>query len=79
VKMFHYICINKKANEYYLKQQKQNNMTTLYNNHGFKITFNNSATFFITDSNNDCWGTYSTERKAKNAMKKILSCRNIEM
>ena len=54
-------------------------MTTLYNNNGFKITFNDSATFFITDSNNDCWGTYSTERKAKNAMKKILSCRNIEM
>jgi len=78
VKMFHDICINKKANDI-ITTTKQNNMTTLYNNHGFKITFNNSATFFITDSNNDCWGTYSTERKAKNAMKKILSCRNIEM
>jgi len=76
--MFHDICINKKANDI-ITTTKQNNMTTLYNNHGFKITFNNSATFFITDSNNDCWGTYSTERKAKNAMKKILSCRNIEM
>lgn len=53
-------------------------MTTTYNNHGFKIQFNNSATYFIVDSNNDCYGTYPTERRAKNAMKKILSYKNLE-
>ena len=53
-------------------------MTTLYNNHGFKITFNNSATYFIIDDTDYCHGTFPTERRAKNAMKRILSYKNLE-
>lgn len=71
--MYIYIVLNNNHNN-----KNKNIMTTTYNNHGFTISFNNSATYFILDSNNDCWGTYSTERKAKNAMKKILSCQNKE-
>ncbi len=39
---------------------------------GFKLTFNNSGTYFITDNNNDCWFATNTERKAINRLKSIL-------
>ena len=38
---------------------------------GNKITFNGGTTYFVTDACGDCYGYYSTERKAQNAMAQI--------
>lgn len=47
-------------------------MATVTQNNGLKVEFNGKKTYFVTDSNGDCWGYFDTERKAKNAMKRIL-------
>ena len=53
-------------------------MTTLTAQANFKIQFNGSSTYFIVDTNGDCWGRTNTERKAKNILRKILTDSGIE-
>ena len=43
----------------------------------FFIQFNGSSTYFITDSNGECWGSFSTERKARNSYNRILKAQGI--
>ena len=43
-------------------------------NQGYKVTTYGGNTFFIEDEHGTCYGYYSTERKAKNAMKQIGKC-----
>lgn len=38
----------------------------------FRIEFNGGKTYFVTDCHGDCWGTFPTERKARNAFAHIL-------
>lgn len=38
----------------------------------FRIEFNGGKTWFVTDSHNDCWGSYSSEQKARNAFAKVI-------
>jgi hypothetical protein len=52
--------------------QKQKDMKTLREEKGFKIEFNGSATYFITDNNGDVWDRVDTENKANNRLNKIL-------
>jgi hypothetical protein len=47
-------------------------MTTVIESNGFKITTNNSNTFFVIDCNNDCYFATSSFLKAKNRLKSIL-------
>ena len=47
-------------------------MKTLRNEKGFKIEFNGSSTYFITDVNGTAWYCTNTERKANNRFNKIL-------
>lgn len=49
-------------------------MKTITETNGFKLSFNNSGTYFITDNNNDCWFATNTERKAMNKLRNILKC-----
>jgi hypothetical protein len=53
-------------------------MTTLTAQANFKIKFNGSSTYFVVDTNGDCWGRANTERKAKNILRKILKDSGIE-
>lgn len=52
-------------------------MTTIAKQNGFKIEFNGSSTYFITDENGDVWGRKDTERKAKNLFKKVLQTQGV--
>lgn len=47
-------------------------MKTIKEQNGFKIEFNGSCTYFITDCNGDVWDMVDTERKANNRFNKIL-------
>ena len=47
-------------------------METIYKNKGYKIEFNGSSTYFITDKFEDCIFRTNTERKAKNFLNKVL-------
>jgi len=47
-------------------------MSTLREEKGFKIEFNGSSTYFVTDVNGDAWEVVSTLRTANNRMNKIL-------
>jgi len=51
-------------------------MTTLIETKEFKITFNGSNTYFLTDSADQCLLATDTLRKAKNRLKKWLKCTN---
>ena len=51
-------------------------MTTITENKRFKVTFNGSATFFIIDTNGDCWFATDTKRKALIYFKKVNKCYN---
>ncbi len=46
-------------------------MTTITSNKNFKVEFNGSATYFVTDNTGQCWKTFSTERKALNFFNKV--------
>ena len=52
-------------------------MTTLIEYSEYKITFNGSATYFVTDSANQCRLATDTLRKAKNHLKRILKSENV--
>lgn len=47
-------------------------MEILREEQGFKIEFNGSATYFVTDNNGDVWYMVNTLRKAENRLKKVL-------
>jgi len=51
-------------------------MTTLIETKDFKITKNNSDTYFVIDSADQCRLATNTLRKAKNLLKKLLICTN---
>ncbi len=51
-------------------------MATIREEKGFKIEFNGSATYIITDENGTAWEVKDTLRKANNAFNKILKCYN---
>lgn len=46
-------------------------MKIIAQNTEFKIEFNGSATYFVTDSTGHCWKTFGTERKALNFFNKV--------
>lgn len=52
-------------------------MTTLTNTNGFKIEFNGSATYFVSNEF-DCLGYFPTERKAKNFLNRALKDAGIQ-
>lgn len=52
--------------------QKDKTMETIREKKGFKIEFNGSTTYFITDEHGDVWDRVDTERKANNRLNKIL-------
>ena len=54
-------------------------MKTLIETNGFKLNFNNLATYFIVDNNNYCWFATNTERKAMNKLKSIVKGYNISI
>ena len=39
----------------------------------FCIEFNGGKTWFVTDCHGYCWGSYFSERKARNAFAKVIS------
>jgi len=47
-------------------------MTTLQNTNGFKIEFNGSTTYFVSDETGTCVFYTDTLRKAKNRLSSIL-------
>lgn len=47
-------------------------METIKKTNGYEITFNGSKTYFLNDDNGDCLGYFDTERKANNALKRVL-------
>ena len=47
-------------------------MTTLENNNYATVKFNGSATYSVVDSSGQCLFATSSERKAKNFLKKVL-------
>ena len=51
-------------------------MTTLIETKEFKITFNGSNTYFLTDDSNECRLATNSLLKAKNLLKKLLICTN---
>lgn len=51
---------------------KQYIMKTIITSNDFKIEFNGSNTYFVTDNNGDAWYVVNTLRKAKNKLNKIL-------
>lgn len=53
-------------------------MEIVTNQHGYKVEFNGSKTWFLSDINNDCYGHFSTKRKAINALKRTLKYANLE-
>jgi len=54
------------------KQNRWNEtMTIIATNKDFKVEFNGSATYFVTDNNGDCWKTYKSEKAAINYMNKV--------
>jgi len=48
-------------------------MTTITNTNGFKLEFNGSKTYFITDNNGQVWFSTDTLKKAINRLNKILT------
>ncbi len=50
-------------------------MKTLIHFNGYKIEFNGSRTYFLSNIF-DCVGTFNTLRQAKNAMNRRLKCEN---
>lgn len=53
-------------------------MTIVTSQHGYKVEFNGSSTWFLSDCHDDCYGHFSTERKAINALKRTLKYANLE-
>ena len=49
-------------------------MTIIATNKDFKVEFNGSATYFVTDNNGDCWKTYKSEKAAIKFMNKVARC-----
>jgi|AntAceMinimDraft_5_1070358.scaffolds.fasta_scaffold261338_1 hypothetical protein len=39
-------------------------MKIVATNKDFKVEFNQSSTYFVTDNNGDCWKTYKSEKAA---------------
>ena len=48
-------------------------MTTITETKGFKIEFNGSKTYFVTDEHGQVWFSTDTEKKATNKLNKILT------
>ena len=53
-------------------------METIIESNGYKVEYNGGATYFLIDSTGECYGTYGTERKAKNALKRTLKRAGLE-
>jgi hypothetical protein len=53
-------------------------MITIIETNGYKITFNGSRTYFVTDSADQCYLATTTLRKAKNRLNSVLKCVNLE-
>ena len=49
-------------------------MKTVIEAKGFKVEFNGSKTWFVTDSNGDAWFATDSEKKAINRFNKIIAC-----
>lgn len=52
-------------------------MTTIATKGDFKVEFNGSSTYFITDNFGTVWNRESTERKIINKFKKLIECQNL--
>jgi hypothetical protein len=48
-------------------------METITETKGFKIEFNGSKTYFVTDNQGDVWFSTDTLKKATNRLNKILT------
>ena len=48
-------------------------MTTIAETKGFKIEFNGSKTYFLTDEHEQVWFSTDTLKKATNRLNKILT------
>lgn len=42
----------------------------------FKIEYNGGKTWFVTDCDGDVWGSFPTERRARNEFNRILKSQN---
>jgi len=57
----------------YKKIKQIENMTTITETKRFKIEFNGSKTYFITDDTGQVWFSTYTLKKATNRLNKILT------
>ena len=46
-------------------------MTIVATNKDFKVEFNGSETYFVTDNNGDCWNIYKSKAAAIRYMNKV--------
>ena len=46
-------------------------MTIVATNKDFKVEFNGSNTYFVTDNNGDCWKRYKSEKAAIKYMNRV--------
>ncbi|MCK4891532.1 MAG: hypothetical protein KAS78_02575 [Candidatus Pacebacteria bacterium] len=53
-------------------------MTIIKQIHGYKVEFNGSQTYFLSDSTGSCYGSYPTERKAINALNRTLKAAGLK-
>lgn len=61
----------------FVSTKRKKKMETIATKGDYKVEFNGSSTYFVTDNNGTVLYRESSERKIMNRFKKVLECQNL--